>query len=85
MRVTEHWHSLREAVDSPSLEIFINHLDMVLGILLEEELGPDDLKSSFLTSNPSAILCSFVGEASSLFTFLLHLLSRQLSVVNCSF
>lgn len=61
MRVTERWHSLREAGDSPSLEIFRHHLEMVLGILLEEELGPDDLKSSLPTSSPSAILCCFVS------------------------
>ena len=30
--VTKHWHRLpREAVESPSLEIFKSHLDMVLG------------------------------------------------------
>ena len=33
--VTEHWHRLpREAVESPSLEMFKSHLDMVLGSLL---------------------------------------------------
>ncbi|KFQ88236.1 hypothetical protein N337_01037, partial [Phoenicopterus ruber ruber] len=32
VRVTEHWHRLpREAVESPSLEIFKSHLEMVLG------------------------------------------------------
>ena len=34
VRVTEHWHRLpREVVESPSLEIFKSHLDMVLGNL----------------------------------------------------
>ncbi|KAK4832368.1 LOW QUALITY PROTEIN: hypothetical protein QYF61_021967 [Mycteria americana] len=33
--VTEHWHRLlREVVESPSLEIFKSHLDMILGSLL---------------------------------------------------
>jgi len=32
LRVNEHWHRLaREVVESPSLEIFRRHLDMVLG------------------------------------------------------
>ncbi|KFW09687.1 hypothetical protein N327_05914, partial [Fulmarus glacialis] len=32
VRVTEHWHRLPgEVVESPSLEIFESHLDMVLG------------------------------------------------------
>ncbi|KFV49759.1 hypothetical protein N341_12784, partial [Tyto alba] len=32
VRVTEHWHRLtREVVESPSLEIFKSHLDMILG------------------------------------------------------
>jgi len=31
-RLTEHWHRLlRKVVDSPCLEIFKSHLDMVLG------------------------------------------------------
>jgi len=35
LRVTEHWNRLpREAVDSPSLEIFKTHLDEVLCNLL---------------------------------------------------
>ncbi|KFQ54196.1 hypothetical protein N334_03616, partial [Pelecanus crispus] len=35
VRVTEHWHRLpREVVESPSLEVFRSHLDMVLGHLL---------------------------------------------------
>ncbi|KFV79745.1 hypothetical protein N308_04290, partial [Struthio camelus australis] len=34
-RVTEHWNRLpREAVESPSLEIFKTHLDVILGNLL---------------------------------------------------
>ena len=34
-RVTEHWHRLpREAVESPSLETFRNHLDAILCNLL---------------------------------------------------
>ena len=33
--VTEHWKRLpREAVESPSLEMFRSHLDLVLGTLL---------------------------------------------------
>jgi len=32
VRVTKHWHRLpRQVVDSPSLEIFKSHLEMVLG------------------------------------------------------
>ncbi|KFV88637.1 hypothetical protein N308_03532, partial [Struthio camelus australis] len=35
VRVTEHWHRLpREAVESPSLEIFKTHLDVILGNML---------------------------------------------------
>jgi len=35
LRVTEHWKRLpREAVESPSLEIFTTHLDKVLCSLL---------------------------------------------------
>jgi len=39
VRVTKPWHRLpREAVESPSLEIFKSHLDMVLGNQLEAAL-----------------------------------------------
>jgi len=41
VRVTEHWNKLpREAVESPSLEIFTAHLDAFLRnlLLLLEEL-----------------------------------------------
>jgi len=47
--VTEHWQRLsREAVESPSLEIFRRSLDVVLDnplwvSLLEQGFGPDDL------------------------------------------
>ena len=35
VRVTEHWNRLpREAVESPSLEIFKTHLDAILHNLL---------------------------------------------------
>ena len=35
VRVTKHWHRLlRGVVESPSLEIFKNHMDMVLDSLL---------------------------------------------------
>ncbi|KFV81702.1 hypothetical protein N308_15178, partial [Struthio camelus australis] len=35
VRVTESWHRLpREVVESPSLEIFKNHLDVTLGNML---------------------------------------------------
>ncbi|KFV86009.1 hypothetical protein N308_06818, partial [Struthio camelus australis] len=34
-RVTEHWHRLpREAVESPSLEIFETRVDAILGNML---------------------------------------------------
>lgn len=52
--VTEHWHRLtREINASPSLEIFISHLNMVLGnlfwvALLQQEL---DLQLLLPTSN----------------------------------
>ncbi|KFV88599.1 hypothetical protein N308_04763, partial [Struthio camelus australis] len=35
VRVTEHWTRLpREVVESPSLEIFKSHLDVILGTML---------------------------------------------------
>ncbi|KFV73001.1 hypothetical protein N308_11259, partial [Struthio camelus australis] len=35
VRVTEHWNRLpREIVESPSLEIFKSHLDVILGNML---------------------------------------------------
>ncbi|KFV82911.1 hypothetical protein N308_04396, partial [Struthio camelus australis] len=35
VRVTEHWHRLlKEAVESPSLEIFKTRLDVILGNML---------------------------------------------------
>ncbi|KFV80513.1 hypothetical protein N308_01192, partial [Struthio camelus australis] len=35
VRMKEHWNRLpRQAVESPSLEIFKSHLDMVLGNML---------------------------------------------------
>jgi len=42
--VTEHWHRMpRQAVESPSLEIFRGHLDVVLGnrlnVVLPEQGG----------------------------------------------
>jgi len=39
VRMTEHWHRLpKEAVESPTLEIFKSHLDMLLGSRLQEPL-----------------------------------------------
>jgi len=39
--MAEHWHRLpREAVQSPSLEIFESHLDIVLGNWLQALLKP---------------------------------------------
>jgi len=56
VKVTKHWHRLpREAVESPSLEIFKSHLDVVPGnqlwvTLLEQGVGAGDLHRSPLTS-----------------------------------
>ena len=55
VRVTEHWNRLpREAVGSPSLEIFKARLDAYLGSLLSgacfgRGVGPDDLLRSLPT------------------------------------
>jgi len=50
-RVTECWHRLpRKAMESPSLEIFRHHLDVVLGNLLEQAFEQDDLQRSLPTS-----------------------------------
>lgn len=56
VRVTEHWNRLpREAVESPSMKIFRNWLDMVLGNLLSVALvleeGLDRLERSLSTSD----------------------------------
>jgi len=55
VRVMEHWNRLpREAVESPSLEIFQAHLDAYLGNLLQgtcfgRGVGPNDLLRSLPT------------------------------------
>jgi len=42
--------SVEGILQSPSLEIFQNHLDVVLDNLLEQGAGPDDLQRSLPTS-----------------------------------
>lgn len=52
MRVTVPWHMLPgELVESPSLDVSVSCLDMVLGswlqvALLEQGVGPDNLQRS---------------------------------------
>jgi len=53
----------REVAESPSLEMFKSHLDMVLGILLymgllEQRFGPDDLQRS-LPASTIQLFCEF--------------------------
>jgi len=78
VHVTEHWHKLpTEAVESPSLEIFISCLDMVLGNLfcaamLEQGLDqmnpevPASLKRSVVLCFPSPSFIDFCSFTDSL-------------------
>lgn len=56
VRVAEHWHMLpKEAMESPSLESFKSHLNIVWGnwihvALLEQAVGSDNLQRFLSTS-----------------------------------
>jgi len=64
--MTEYWNKLsRETVESPSLEIFKTHMDMILcnllSVLLHDMVGPDNFQRPLLTSTILCV-CVFLVE-----------------------
>ena len=84
VQVMEHWNRLpREVVESPSLEIFKGHLDVVLGSVLWVSLleqwcwtrWPPEVPSS---PNHSVILCNACGCGGRMGSFCVKMLGASI-------